>query len=416
MTTASLPIARVNRPSQALAPSPGPHWLHVVSHTDPRYGGLSAAVPSVASSLGAGNGWEVSLAAFCQPGEAYRPAALPADRLSFWPTSRLAWLTGATLRTRFARTVAQADALHVHGLWEESTAQACRLARTLGKPYVLSAHGMLEPWALEAKRLKKQIYAALVERANVAGAACLHALTPAEAQQYRSFGAVGPIAVIPNAVAVPHEATPELFLNTFPALRGKTLVLFLSRLHPKKGLDLLVRSWAQVSQRYREAHLVIAGPDSLGTQQQLVQQVAAQGLEGQVTFTGMLAGELKWSALAAAGCYVLPSYSEGLSMALLEAMGMGVPVIATRACNMAELATAGAGWEVDSTADALTAALLAFFATPEAQRLSMGQNGAHLIASHYSTARVVQQMTEVYRYVLAGVKPVTTPLLTGDGR
>lgn len=332
-------------------------WLYVVSHTDPRYGGLSSAVPALAASISAQQLFDVSLAAFCAPGETYQPSSMGSEQVTFWPTSRKQWALNGRLKSDFADAVRAADGLHVHGIWEESTAVACKLARKLDKPYVLSAHGMLEPWALATKQLKKRVYAVLVERANVSGARCLHALTAAEAGQYRSFGATCPIAVVPNSVEQPKGATADLFLQRYPELRGKRIVLFLSRLHPKKGLDLLVAAWARASQGHAEAQLVIAGPDSEGMQASLIAQAGQAGVLDRITFTGMLSGDLKWSALKAAEAYVLPSYSEGLSMALLEAMGVGLPVIATRACNMPEITTYGAGWEIEATADDVTSAL-----------------------------------------------------------
>ncbi len=393
-----------------------PRWLEVVSHTDPRYGGLSAAVPSLAASVTAEAALDVSLAAFCREAEQHQPAAMRNDKVSFWPTSRAPWLVHRELKSSYATLLRSMDGVHVHGLWEESTAVSCRLARKLGKPYVLSAHGMLEPWALATKRFKKRLYASVIERENVARAACLHALTVAEAQQYRDFGARGPIAVIPNAVHLPDDAHADIFLNRFPELRGKRLVLFLSRLHPKKGLDLLIESWARIGKQYPEAHLVIAGPDGDGMQASLTEIITQRDMDRQVSFTGMLTGAMKWSALDAAECYVLPSYSEGLSMALLEAMGMGVPVIATHGCNMPEITAADAGWEIEANVDALTRTLTSLLDRPAEENWARGRNGARLIAARYSPQQVTQQMAEVYAYALGGPEPVSTQLLSGSAR
>lgn len=414
--------AEILLPSLPVVPAPAPvpvrpsQWLFVVSHTDPRYGGLSSAVPALAASLDVSRARSVRMAAFCAPGEEYVPGALGADKVSFWPTSRKAWATDRALKASFAAALHASDAVHVHGLWEESTAVACRLARRLDKPYVLSAHGMLEPWALAAKRLKKQIYAALIERANVNGAACLHALTRAEAQQYRDFGAQGPVAVVPNAVELPTERDPELFVRQYPELRGKRIVLFLSRLHPKKGLDLLLASWGEIAREHPEARLVIAGPDSEGMQAGLQAEAAQRGIAEQVCFTGMLTGALKWSALINAEAYVLPSYSEGLSMALLEAMGMGVPVIATRACNMPEITENKTGWEIDATAESLSGALRELLEGSEEKNWVKGRNGARLVAARYTPAQVTRQMAEVYDFVLGGVRPAHVDLGAGGAR
>ena len=398
-----------------LGPNPravADRWLSVVSHTDPRYGGLSSAVPRAGLSAAATGRVDMNLAAFCAPGEQVRPAGYDDAHLSFWPVGRRPWLTESTLRGRFRELVGGVDGLHIHGLWEASTMTAGRTARALKKPYVLSAHGMLEPWALANKRWKKQIYAALIERNIVGGAACLVALTKAEAEQYRAFGARCPVAVIPNGVDVPEALSPELFLRTHPELRGKRLVLFLGRLHPKKGLGLLVDAWAQVAGEYRDAHLVLAGPDAEGTRAKLVTAIATAGIQDRVTFTGMLSESLKWSALAAAECFVLPSFSEGLSMGVLEAMGAGVPVLVTHACNMPEISAVDAGWEKQPTEDAVRVALQQVLRQDPDTNRAVGRRGAHLVSTRYSRAHVAQATAEVYDFVLHGHTPARVVLQT----
>ncbi len=387
-------------------------WVQVVSHLDPRYGGLSAAVPALGWSLSEGLGAEpvdISLAAFCAPGEQYRPAGFAAEQVSYWPASRGAWLRdkvgGHALRQRFTEQIRQADGVHLHGLWEESTAVAARTARRLGRPYVLSAHGMLEPWALAQRRVRKLLYGMFVERGNVAGASCLHALTRAEAEQFVRFGARSPIAIVPNAVECPLDADPGLFLEEYPGLRRKRLVLFLARLHSKKGLDLLLQAWAALAPRHPDAHLVLAGPDSDGSEARLRAMVTASGLEQSVSFPGMLRGERKWSALAAAEVFVLPSFSEGLSVGVLEAMGMGLPVVITRACNMPEVALHEAGRVIEPDLAQLRDALGAMLRADPAANRKMGRRGARLVKRKYTWPVVSRQMAEVYAWALGGPMP-----------
>ena len=387
-----------------------PRWLTVLSHTDPRYGGLSSAVPRLSEAIGSAAHFDMAMAAFCAPGEHVRPEGLREQQLSFWPVSHGPWLKSAALRQQFAAQVREVDGLHIHGLWEASTAMASRTARRLGRPYLLSAHGMLEPWALANKRLKKQIYAGLVERKAVTNAACLHALTEAEAQQYRDFGAQGPVAIIPNAVQVPVELSAEPFFASFPGLRAKRIVLFLGRLHPKKGLDLLASAWGSIARSYPAAHLVLAGPDTLGTAAKLDHVFTAQGCENTVTFTGMLDEESKWSALAAAELFVLPSYSEGLSMGTLEALGAGVPVIVTRHCHMPDVTRQELGWEIEADVEALTAALNNALQSTPAQNKETGLRGSEWITKRYHPQYVATAMAEVYRYVLDGVPPTHVEL------
>ncbi len=407
MSTALLPSSA---PTSQTPPRPA-RWLEVVSHTDPRYGGLSSAVPRLSQSVAAAGPFDVSLAAFCAPDECFRPASLDKKHISFWPTGRRPWLTSRELRRAFQEEVRAVDALHIHGLWEASTAIASRTARALGKPYVVSAHGMLEPWALANKRLKKLVYAHLVEHAVVRNAACLHALTHAEAMQYRAFGATGPIAVIPNAVDVPKELSPELFFEAYPALRTKRVVLFLGRLHPKKGLDLLAAVWGRVAAEHPEAHLVLAGPDAEGTADKIRTSFAAAGALPSVSLTGMLDSPMKWSALAAAELFVLPSYSEGLSMGALEAMGAGLPVIVTRHCNMPEVTRYGGGWEVEANPEALATALDSALHQTVIENRAAGRRGSDLITNRYNSRHVATAMAEVYRYIANGIPPENVTLL-----
>ena len=404
-----------HRPSEAgrddNASAVGGHWINVVSHLDASYGGLSAVVPRLANQIASQTPFTIGLAAFCVPGEKYSATDYPKLSITTWPASRLAWLRQRQLRLDFRNQIESADGIHIHGLWEQSTAAAVQAARALNKPYVLSAHGMLESWALRNKRIKKAIYAALAERASVNGAACLHALTHAEALDYRRFGSRSPIAVIPNGVAIPDRLDSEPFLGSFPTLRGKRLVLFLGRIHFKKGLDILVEAWAEVAKRWPDAQLVLAGPDFEGTRARIEAMVAERGLKERVVFTGMLRDELKWSALAASECFVLPSYSEGLSVSTLEAMGAGLPVIITEQCNLPDVARVDAGWVIKSNASQLIVILNECLQNSHEINRQTGLRGRALIQAKYNWRSVARQMSEVYRWVQGGPAPDSVEIL-----
>ena len=214
-----------------------------------------------------------------------------------------------------------------------------------------------------------------------------------------------PIAVIPNGVDIPLRRDPSLFLERCPELAGKRIVLFLARLHPKKGLDLLLDAWTALAPAWPDAHLVLAGPDSDGTLPRLQEMVQARGLGSSVLFTGMLRDSIKWSAFAASECFILPSYSEGLSVSVLEAMGMGLPVIVTQECNMPGVRDAGAGWVISPTVEQVTAALSEMLANSPQRNCQLGANGAALIESRYTWPVVARQMSQIYQWVLGGAKP-----------
>jgi glycosyltransferase involved in cell wall biosynthesis len=323
----------------------------------------------------------------------------------------MTWLSSRLVKTQFLKQMKDVDGIHIHGLWEQSTTAAVHAARSHHKPYILSAHGMLDSWALKNKRLKKAIYAALVERRHVNGASCLHALTLAEALDYRRFGSTGPIAVIPNGVDIPEAANSEALFLRFPSLRGKRIVLFLGRIHFKKGLDILIESWVTIAKRWPEAQLVLAGPDFEGTRARVEALIEERGLTERVLFTGMLRDELKWSALQSAECFILPSYSEGLSVSTLEAMGVGCPVIITEQCNLPDVARLEAGWVIKSNADQITSSLNECLGNSQLINRQIGEQGRALIQKKYNWPSVARQMSQVYRWVQGGAIPDSIEIL-----
>ena len=197
---------------------------------------------------------------------------------------------------------------------------------------------------------------------------------------------------------------------------GFRLLLFLGRLHQKKGVTLLVRAWARLAASAPDTCLVLAGPAEDQTRGEVQRLVAQLGLGSQVYLAGMLGAAMKWSALAASACFALPSYSEGLSIATLEAMGAGLPVILTENCNLPEAAEAGAGWQVRAEEDALAGALEAWLGQSPAASRAMGERGQALVRSRYNWLRVAAQMTSLYGWVAGGPAPadVELDLLGGD--
>jgi glycosyltransferase involved in cell wall biosynthesis len=270
---------------------------------------------------------------------------------------------------------------------------------------------MLEPWALRSKRWKKKVYWSLLEKRNLEGARCLRALTRSEAEHYRDAGLRQPIVIIPNGVEVPAEICPEPFYDRYPQLRGRRLLLFLGRIHPKKGLALLCQSWASICRDYPDAQLILAGPDSEGTKVLLEAQISALGIESRVTFAGMLRGNEKWAALRAATVFLLPSYSEGFSIAVLEAMGAGIPVIVSRQCYFPEVETSGSGWVIEVEATSLSRALRECLALSASELAMLGTNGRRLVKSRFQWDVVGRQTADVIDWILGGSEPCSTEII-----
>jgi glycosyltransferase involved in cell wall biosynthesis len=380
-----------------------PSWLVAGANLDPRFGGISSVVAPLCSAVREAGGGRISLASFGSPAGEPGPATGRTVRKEF-PIANAPWLSSSRPWRSLGQEVRSADGVHIHGIWQKHCALSAYLARQFRKPYLISAHGMLDGWAFGNKRWKKVIYSELIENRNLRHAACLHALTKAEAADYRKFAPKTPIAEIPNGVSIPGD-TSGAFFEEFPELKGRSIVLFLGRIHYKKGLDILCRSWVTVSRSYPDAHLVLAGPDFENTRAEIEALVDELGIRSRVTFTGMLEGPLKWSALAAATVFVLPSYSEGLSVSVLEALGMGLPVIISEQCNLPEVSMRGCGWVIQPVVNQLEAALRDGLRTSGAERERMGRRGRGLVSEKYSWPVVGVQMASVYSWMLGGPRP-----------
>ncbi len=384
---------------------PASTWLQVLPHLDRQYGGLSAVVPVLSEQLQRREGLAVRLAAFCAPDEDVQTGQSDFVDVTVLPLGHIAWLTKAGVRAELAQCLEACGGAHIHGLWDSSSMATAHLAQTQGKPYLVSAHGMLEPWALAQKALKKRMYGALVERPLLQRAACLHALTLAEAEDYRRYGCNNPIAVIPNAVEAPETIVDTSWRERFPSVETRRTVLFLGRLHMKKGVALLLEAWRLLAAQFPDALLVLAGPGEPTYVQQLQEQVRTTGLGDSVLFTGMLDQTSKWAALSQAHVFVLPSFSEGLSVATLEALSVGTPVIVTEECHLPEVLSAGCGWQIAPSAEQLQQALQQALQQSPADRSHMSHNARQLVKTRFSWAVVCKQMAELYRCVLSGEMP-----------
>jgi glycosyltransferase involved in cell wall biosynthesis len=295
------------------------------------------------------------------------------------------------------------DVLHQHGLWQHPSIVSERWARRTGRPVVVSPHGMLDPWALRNAGWKKKVAGLLYEDRNLGSAACLHALNEAEAEAIATHCRPASLAVVPNGIV---PCPPEWAARPLAGGGQKTL-LFLGRIHPKKGLSELLDAWAALADARRASvadwRLVIAGWDDGGHLAGLEQQVAARGLAGRVRFAGPLFGDVKRAALAGADAFVLPSRSEGLPMSVLEAWAAGLPVLMTAECNLPEGFAAGAAVELPLEAAAMADVLERALGDPGLARF--GEAGRALVDARFRWSRVAEAHAGVYRWLIDGGEP-----------
>jgi glycosyltransferase involved in cell wall biosynthesis len=350
---------------------------------DEKYGGLASSMPELCRAIDRTGRFTSRLAALCEE-EEVTPSSFSPGVVSRFPAGRLRWLLDSRLRRRLEAVIRQADIVHVHGLWREYSVLTSRICRQLGKPYLVSAHGMLQPWTLNDGGWKKRAYLSAVELPVLRGAVGLRALTAVETTDYRAIGLDNAVSVIPNGVAIPEGLSPRDFLDAFPHLLDRRLVLFLGRIHPKKGIDLLCRAWARLEKNLPDVQLVIAGPGEGNSIAALSRLIRELDIEGRVTLTGMLRGHLKWSALAASTIFVLPSHSEGFSVSILESLGSGLPALVSRNCHFPEITEEGCGWEIDAEEDQLAHALARALATEPLALARMAGKGKQLVNARYT--------------------------------
>lgn len=285
--------------------------------------------------------------------------------------------------------------IHSHGLWLEAS-RASRRLRLAGLPTVVAPHGMLDPWAWQRRRAIKQLLWWLGESNTVERAGCLQALCRSESDAIRALGIRTPIALIPNGVELPdrrQQLPPPPWQGQVP--EGAPVLLFLGRFHIKKGLVPLLQAWQRWAARSGgdpDAWLVLVG---FGDQGALAAQVSREALP-RCLVLGPVQGALKQSCLVHASGFVLPSFSEGLPMAALEAMSWGLPCLLSSACNLPEAFESGAALPAEPDVAQLEQALQAWATLTSADALALGTAAEQLVRRQFSWSRMAEQTEQLY--------------------
>ena len=368
-------------------------WLHLCNGLDPvRDGGM---VPSILGMTGA----------LCR---LHGNVTIVTPTPSRLDTSTLAEsLTLKGPETDLEEAVRSAQVVHLHGLWQSHTRRGARTARAARVPYLIAAHGMAEPWALRHKRWKKRVYLALVEARNLRSASCLHALSRPEIGHLQKIAPWTPVCFIPNGVDLApfDDLPPRSALETeCPELAGKFVLLFFGRVHVKKGLDLLAEALGRVAPTNPKLHLLVAGNDD-GAWSPFCDRMAELGLARRTTYLGHVSGERARRVWSAADAFILPSYSEGFSMAILEALACRLPSLITTACHFPELTAARGAVVVAPESDAVTRGLCELLERSNDERVSLAQNGRRLVEDHYTWDRQADRLAAVYDWLAGGGSP-----------
>ena len=292
------------------------------------------------------------------------------------------------------------DLFHIHALWQYTSHISSKFAFKNSIPYIISPKGMLEPWSLNTSNYAKKLALKLYQQKDLEKATCIHATSEMESQNIRNLGLNNPIAVIPHCIDLSTISLRERKLE-----KDKYKILFLSRIHPKKGIELLIDAYADLASTLRYNWQVqIVGNGNANYIKALMHRIKKRGLENEIKISDPQFGSDKLKTLQEADVFVLPTYSENFGVVIAEALSCGIPVITTKGTPWEELNTYNAGWWIDIGVNPLVDALSKALELTDEERIQMGRNGRKLIEQKYSVETVTEKMIKLYKWILEGGK------------
>ncbi|SEL19835.1 Glycosyltransferase involved in cell wall bisynthesis [Maribacter orientalis] len=367
--------------------------VHVISSIDSSGGGPSRSVTHLLSSL---SEISTSLIIALHTARSQKPILEhfkePTIALTFYESKMLGMLKNLEKEL----TIDQPNLFHGQAIWDLPVHQMAKTARRLNVPYIITPRGMLEPWSLLQKKTKKQLALKFYQYKDLRLATCLHATAPMEADSIRALGLKNPIAVIPNGVPL-----EDFELKDFNKFKASKKILFLSRIHPKKGIELLIEAWCQLPiELTKDWSIDIIGNGDPLYIKNLINSITQKGLSNSIHIKAPMYGKEKIEAYQNAQLFVLPTYSENFGIVVAEALACGTPVITTKGTPWEDLETYQCGWWVNVGVDALKATLEEALVLPDEQWEQMGKNGRQLIEDKYSMHAVAEQMFTLYEWIV----------------
>jgi len=374
--------------------------LHITSGFAGIYGGIAHALNGL-SMAQARQGHEVTVIAATKAGEegiTFKPQDVELVIIKQDIFNKVWNSHAASLRNVIRKRISEFDIIHIHGIWHHPSYVAANVARKMQKPFILSPHGSLAPWCLQYKRVKKKAYFELVQKRQLQHATLVHALTEAERGYIKKLVPDTIVKIVPNGIDIqPDLNENEIieFRRKYPWIKVGRFILFLGRIHPKKGLDVLVKAFAGAKRRGIEHLLVIAGNDEIGWRSELEKLAWKCGVGKEIYFVGQIEGSEKRCMLETCDFLILPSYSEGFSMAILEAMAHAKPVIFSSGCDMSELINEGIGITANPNETEMEKAILELALNKELSK-RMGRKARELVLRKYSWDIIANNVIDMY--------------------
>ncbi len=376
-------------------------WLHVLPTVDPRSGGPIEGVRNLGRHL-TGIGHRVEIVSLDAPSE-------PFIKDFPFPVHALGPSIG---RYRYCRRLVpwlrqhgrEFDIVIVNGIWQYSSFGAARALRGSDTPYFVFTHGMLDPWFKQTyplKHLKKWLYWPWGDYRVLRDAkAVLFTCEEERRLARKSFWLYrAREKVVGYGIGLPPQAKESLrerFLTQFAELRGRRILLFLSRIHPKKGCDILIRAFARIAAGQPEVSLVMAGPDSKQWMPELKRLASELGVADRIFWPGMLQGELKWGAFYASEAFILPSHQENFGIAVAEALGCGLPVLISDKVNIwREIRDDRAGLVDTDDDDGTYRNMNSWFEMPASERSAMGARASETYRRRFTVQSMADTLLEL---------------------
>lgn len=286
--------------------------------------------------------------------------------------------------------------IHDNGIWLPHNHTLATLAQETNIPRLVSVRGMLQPWAFKHKRLKKLCAWFAYQRRDLSSVQCIHATSESEAETLSSLKLRVPVRMIPNGIEEPNTESCNRSDVVLPVRStGNRVALFLGRLAPVKGIDMLLSAWAE--EKPTRWTLIIAGPDENGYKSKLEEIAKRLNIFSIINFIGPVNAENKNCLIGCADLVILPTRSENFGMVVAEALINGVPVLTTRAAPWKSLEEWRCGWWVDASLDGVRSGLREATAKSKAELGEMGERGKSLVHSTYSWDKLVHHYIDLYK-------------------
>lgn len=364
---------------------------HILPHIHEEASGPSYSVPALCRAL-AQLDTEVTLHVL-EP----KPETEDEFCVSAYPQWKLLRKLGISpaMQNGLYASVKHADLVHNHSLWMMPNVYCAWASRRVNCPLVIAPRGTVEPWALQRSYWRKRLVWSAVQQAAVKRANCLHATSESELNSIRDLGLTSPIAVIPNGIDIPSLPGPA------PQVEGLRRLLFLSRIHPKKGLANLLKAWGGIQHRHPEWELRIVGRDQGGHADDLKQLASSLSLE-RVSIDGPVYGEAKANEYQRAELFVLPTHSENFGIVVAESLAHGTPVICTTGAPWSGLDDHQAGWWIEGGVGRLSESLDLAMRQSPSTLANMGMRGRLWMKEDFGWHVIAQRTRHLYEWLLGG--------------